>query len=339
MSYQTGTSTDLEDFCSKLSSFAQAEGWTEDEFVSGNQGHMTLHHSSLGTYVSFYWDLDGSIGNGGIGQLGLVHSTGHTAGKAWNDEQPGAVHTVTGSSMVNWDDLDEHQCLNEMGAGPYTAHHFFSGSTYIHAVIEYAPGEFRHLSFGIVNKFGSWAGGEFLAGTYWSQSNTTVDNPQDNAHSVLFDGQSSNTNRAATMRLEGLPNQPGSSKWGLVKDPEFGFTTTDVDGEDMMLLGGDIRSGPYGGHFGFFPTSPSQGFVPLLPIPVWYVDETVSPENIYYLGEMPGVRTVNIANFSPGEEITLGSDTFKIFPWVRKSENDNTDTDESDHGGLAYLKA
>ena len=44
------------------------------------------------------------------------------------------------------------------------AYHLFSSGDFIHVVIEEMPGRFRHLSFGLINKYGAFAGGQYLTG-------------------------------------------------------------------------------------------------------------------------------------------------------------------------------
>jgi hypothetical protein len=55
-------------------------------------------------------------------------------------------------------------------------------------------------------------------------------------------------------------------------------------------------------------------------------DEFLSP-----IGSMNGFRTLNIVNFEAGDEFTLGSDTWKVFPWYSKGS-------KCKNRGVAYLK-
>lgn len=40
--------------------------------------------------------------------------------------------------------------------------------------------------------------------------------------------------------------------------------------------------------------------------------------NYHPLGQLPGIRYMDMTNYLPGNEFTLGSDTWKVFPWYNK---------------------
>lgn len=54
------------------------------------------------------------------------------------------------------------------------------------------------------------------------------------------------------------------------------------------------------------------------------------------------MRYLNIANFAPGQEITIGTDTWKVFPMLRKGVgtggNPAGDIPYSDNHGYAFKK-
>ena len=47
---------------------------------------------------------------------------------------------------------------------------------------------------------------------------------------------------------------------------------------------------------------------------------------------------LNIRNLSPGDEITIGAGTWKVFPWIRKQFNQDGVNEESWNAGVAYKK-
>ncbi|WP_186275266.1 hypothetical protein [Burkholderia gladioli] len=54
------------------------------------------------------------------------------------------------------------------------AYHLFSNGDFVHVVIEETPGRFRHLSFGFINKYGAFAGGQYLTAGCPVESFTTT---------------------------------------------------------------------------------------------------------------------------------------------------------------------
>ena len=57
---------------------------------------------------------------------------------------------------------------------------------------------------------------------------------------------------------------------------------------------------------------------------------------VYYLGNVPDIRGVDILNFSPGQEVTIGSDVWIIFPSSRRTED--SIINRSFYQGVAYRK-
>ena len=67
----------------------------------------------------------------------------------------------------------------------------------------------------------------------------------------------------------------------------------------------------------------TTGGVPLDSFPLFYKATTSDTSQHVCLGIYPGVRLVNMADFTPGQEITLASDTWTVFPLVAKGDFDN----------------
>lgn len=78
-----------------------------------------------------------------------------------------------------------------------------------------------------------------------------------------------------------------------------------------------------------------NGFINLLPIQLWAYSEQVSPtpDRLRYMGEHPDVRGVILDGIVPGEELTVGSNTWVCFPVVEKVESGGTR-----YRGVAYRK-
>jgi len=81
------------------------------------------------------------------------------------------------------------------------------------------------------------------------------------------------------------------------------------------------------------------------PLQTPYVQVSTDGVHVPY-GTPPNVRYINMEFFEAGDELTIGSDTWKVFPVIRRGPskgymNPPTEpSDEfSDNYGIAYLKA
>lgn len=336
MAYQTGSATSIDDLIDKLVTFATGLSTTPWTLENSGLGYDWCTLSRGGCYVSFRW---GAAGTG----LAVYQSIGYGATDAQDptintgDSGNGAFTTVPTERQVNFTDGN----LNA-NPGPYTAYHFFAGEgdePYVYVVVESASGVFRHFGFGNLVKSNDFTGGEFAYGHLWSQNTSYVDSPSNTFSDFLLDMMHvSSSEDAATMHLEGLPGQGASDKWGVFSGD--GAPGNDGDGNPRVPLSGSSRSGLYGYHLSWMQMSQMSAYKLLVPIVALYRDTTTSPDTWYWLGEMPGVAIVNMANFSPGDEITVGSDTYVVFPWVRKqfTPPSGGDVEESRNAGVAYKK-
>src|SRR5690606_5388829 len=126
-------------------------------------------------------------------------------------------------------------------------------------------------------------------------------------------------------------------KWGTFAAPtSLGSNWNDRAGNLQVRFVGGAPGGAVGVVFNNLPANSGDGFVPLAGVPIFYRDVTPNPDNLYLMGWMPDVRTLNRRNFNPKDEITVGVDTWKIFPHVRKQNTG--DQNESENLGVAYKK-
>lgn len=72
-----------------------------------------------------------------------------------------------------------------------------------------------------------------------------------------------------------------------------------------------------------FSPSPLNGIGLLVPN---VVSLNVGSEFLAPIGIMPGLRFLDMTSYQPGDEFSLGPDTWKVFPWYQK-------------GGLSYQRA
>lgn len=318
MAFETGSATNMADLITKLFTFAVANGWTQDQLDTGT-GKAAMHRGNI--YVSFRWNTTTPL------NLGLYQALGYTGG---ND--PGTHPNDSGNGAVSATNatIDDERYV-DLGNGAFPSYHFFEYDTYIHIVVERTTDIFRHFGFGSITKFGDWTGGEYCYGMH-QQSGS----PIDAASCYLADGLMStagNRERSSTLHAEGLPGQSGSSKWGEIS----GFSSApsnDTAGNSRILVNGGFRGSPVARQFGLFAAGNSSGLIPTYPIALWY--QRLATSDVYFLGTLPDVRGVNIGLFVAKQEITIGSDTWIIFPAALKTTT--SVTDRTRHMGIAYKK-
>lgn len=337
MAYQTGSATDLGDLLSTLDTFLVANGWTQDDFDDGasvaSQGFAQWNKNSM--HIGMKWvanspnnlSLHQALGNGGA-----VFPGAHT------DDSGNGYNAAFGSDAQ----LDDERCVNDIGDGPFLSYHFFENDAspaYVHVVVEIESETYRHFGWGEMSKFNDWTGGEYCYGHFAFES-TNADAVETTATVFcdgLFNSTGTTARRAATIHAEGLPMQGGSEKWLIAIGGATALDSadrTDSAGETKRVVFGGARSGPVAHALGQGRSDVSTGHVPLVPMSLFVRDFT--NDYVYYLGELPDVRHVDMRNFSAAQEVTIGSDTWVLFPQVRRTETNVVG--RTFYSGFAYKK-
>lgn len=325
MAYESSTYNNQEDLMVKLHTFAVAGGtdgtWTNDD-LDTTDDEMAISKGTV--FVQFAWD--------NTDHIWVFQSTSH------DGSAPGSNPGDSGNGV---DGNANTRKIGDIGNGSGT-YWFFSNATgasenYIHVVIEYTPGFFRHFGFGDLVKIGDWTGGAYAYGMTWDQLSSNIDLPNSSGHTWLLDTIANTVAECATIRMEGFQGEPSaSSKWGVIG----GSTSVgnDGDGVGRTPCFGGSRGGPYVRSFGMFRGSALTGAVPGCPNVVVYRNLTPSPDRWFFMGYQPDVRIANIKHFVPKQEYTFGSETWVPFPMVAKSWASNPDVEQSGNGGVFYKK-
>lgn len=310
----------MPDLLTKLSTFAVAEGWTEDDYDPSVTHNLQIHKNSV--YVQFKWDTT-------TGNVAVFHSLGYTGGNvagAQDDDSGNGDNTVPVST---------ERMISGIGNGPYEAYHFFSNDDNLHMALEFLPGRYRHFSCGMLVKVGDWTGGEYCAAHHWLA--TASDSLTDSRHSLLFDGRNTQDPQfGATIHVEDLPEQDPASLWGVVSGANTNAPGDDSDARPRVNLIGGLREGFWQNSMGPLEANPANGFIPMFPITV-HQRKIAVPEVWRLLGYLPEIKFINISMMAPGQEFTLDGDTWKVFPWVRKNEL-QVGQEGSGNMGVAFLK-
>ncbi len=287
MAYQETTGSSPEDIINKIASFASALGWTiETNNLAGSVRTLVLQKA--GDHVRLWCNTT------------EIYITGHVGydGELTYDQQPGYAGRYAQANL---------------GAGPYTAVFLFGGmepSDHVHVVIELAGGVFRHITFGEINKLGNWNGGTFFDATLWDQSADGTYRWTQKS-SPIFDIGTTSARRGA-LRCD-VPGEQSSPSWAGF---DYGASFHTRTG----LFRGD--SSQYYSNASFLMTQvydrndpPFSGQITLGTIRA----DVIRSGGFYSpVGTFPNVRYLNMARFAPGQEITVGSDVWKVFPMCRK---------------------
>lgn len=309
MAYQLTNATSVEDLIDKIAAFAVTAGWTQrrNSLVSGVRT-VTLQKS--GDNINLW--------NPSTSELRIRGAVGYDAGAAANAQPDQAVSNG----------------VCDLGTGPFSNVFLFAADSpaeHLFAVVEIASGIFRHIAFGELVKYGTYTGGTFFDSVWWDNG-PSADSVFATSHHRLFDNGTDsqanggggvrcdvdgNTNYFAPFRAKSIYATP-------VASGGIGSSNSSTIGEQGDRLVNFIARS----------VNNLTGNTPLMPILV-----RVERADNYWsnIGEVPGIRAINMERFNPGDEFTISGDTWKVFPWVRKAFV-AADTDYSGNYAFAYLK-
>ena len=341
MGYQTGVANNIEDLLDKFRLFAIDEGWTVNRWATQLSGRA-LCIQKAGMFFNFHAGenismiINGSTSSG-RSAIRINGSDGYDGSAQW-DRQPG--HPVRTSGTTGPTGTNQGHCSVPMyfNAGPYPAYHFFSfDDKTLHCEIEVTTGRFLRFGCGALDLFNPAApgGGRYCYGVdggYPSDSETgsnTWLNPSTNGDNSaiganggtpeLYPGRladySSNNNRSgAHLRCAfgSFDNWAGSGRAG------YTFLQQEFQG-----------GGCHDGVLRDYSPDPINNIGVLLPnmFAINRGNEFLQP-----VGIVPGMRMMDMTNYLPGDEFTLGPDTWKVFPWFQKGSH------VSQQRGIALLK-
>jgi hypothetical protein len=311
MAFTTGTAIDLEGLIAAISTFVTANGWVENRRDNVNG---IIGWSKNSVFVSGRWEVGGPPAALSLHQATvLLPASGTEPGDATGDSGNGFN---TSSSHANASLRLER--FVELGDGPFPHYAIFendSGPTYVHIVVETSTDIFVHFGFGELNKAGDgWTGGEYLYGNTHDSGTELA-----TTSNWLLDGLaqsvvSTDERQQATMRITGMPNQPGGTIWGNVwgNSRTDGVQPDDSAANAKVAIQGGFRGGPFATPWGVFSADKTRGLIPMYSIACFYFDNTNN--HAYFLGWQADVRGVNIRSIAPKEEIVIGSDTWVVYP-------------------------
>jgi hypothetical protein len=328
MSYETGTATDQHNLLDKVRTFLVANGWTQNGWADDGTGKR-LHVSKGGLYFNFRSAVNervfpyayySSSGYAYVTGIALCGSTGYDGGEAW-DEQPGGP-------IFNYNSCTWGVCAKDI-SGAVPAYHLFTlGANSVCLVVEYQSGKFQYLVWGELDKSeaGTYTGGQFVAG---SRSAAAASYGGLGPTGIFgYQGYPDDTAMLAVrMDIDSITEYwwPGGNYV-----TRYGNATRLVRANGLSGALEPESASQYGLEAPLIRATPNafNGLTPLFPIPI--IAERAS-DKWSYIGRVPNTRMLNMTNYSAGDEVTFGSDTWKVFPQHSK-------TDTYPEAGLAILK-
>jgi hypothetical protein len=276
MAYQTGTVTSTSDLASVITNFAVANGWTL------NSGVL----SKGGAYIRL--------------QVISASELRIDAARNGNFSSPDISPLYSRIFNTTWPSTATYHIVA------------FSNPDTVWCTINFDVIKFQHIGFGVIEKYGTWNGGQWFHAQHTQSSkdgdvSSYIDGGESPAallvkplECALFWGGSMND--TANNYIENSPSKIQCDLRGYVWEPP---STTGVQIYMPQIVSPIHKNNPnvFNGQTVLTPFTPflkgADGY--FMPI-----------------GRIGHLRFVKLANYDPGDVITIGSEKWKVFPWYIK---------------------
>lgn len=333
--FETNSVISVADLISQLNTFLTTGGggnpaWTADRHVpASGEFAISKDQGSLAVEVAFQWDTT-TPDVLGIYQYNSTLGAGNyvPGSLPWgqvNDSGNGFAGTANASLL-----LQRHIALTST---PIRYWAFASSDARVYIVVEVNTNAYAHFCFGTLLKYNDWTGGEYACGYRWLGGISSSVGVQVRNTALLDgiaqDGASFDAElQVATIRVEGIPASPTSGMWmvHLAHQAAGNSGNNWLLGQDRQAVPidriqsiGGFRSGSIMKWYGQFRGTVTQGLVSTYPI-VCINSDRNDTNAMYPMGEMVDVRGVSMRNFEARQTVTIGADTWHIFPTRTKGE-------------------
>lgn len=187
----------------------------------------------------------------------------------------------------------------------------FGGQTpepWCHMVINSTPGQYHHLYFGYLERYGVWECGAVADGTNWSDSVTQRDFWLAHANHMLFSGlNSDNRTHGGGLILEGVNVTANVGRFtdytSIAPLARLRGGFADEDNRRLITPGMPLHNAA----------------APMAPV---MVRADFERDGFWVpVGAVPGVRMIHIDDLNPEQVITFGSNDWQVFPLADKNRN------------------
>ena len=316
MGYSTGISSSPQNLVEAIYTFAGTEGWTQVRNNGAGDGTGNNQHSIRDPLSNFQVNMvgDNTSASAHIRVQPSIGDSGSSATEFY--DHPGSPDdTGVNGTFVRCGQYDTPAGAAQGFEGTSVGYQLFGGSDsagrkYIHVVVEGVTNTYWHLHFGHIERAGtlSGAGGAYVTALNvneagfvfwpWQNGNINTDSAQwilDNDH---FTG--------------GPAHSTDATNWW---HQDFGHAGYQGTSQNMV---GALFSG------GLQAWNQRTPFAPCWAA-VWGA-RAITPSSTAWklIGHQPEIRLVSMDGRSPGETITLGSDTWHIIPVHRKDVRTST---------------
>jgi len=340
MSFTNQTTSSLSDFISRLDTFLDttvSPTWTtHDTNFAGGEWAARRTGTGFDIAIATQWDTATPLSLAIYQWKNAAYNSGNDPWAQTDDSGNGATSTSEAT-------IDDNR--NVILTNTPVQFWCFEDNDYFHVVVETALGTYVHFGAGQLRKFGDWTGGEYVYG-HRQQGAISANVSVLTGSTMLLDGLSqdggaptpSNMEEfAATVACENLPGQATNGMYAV----HMGNQASGNLGNDRQAVPvarehfiWGMRGGPYARLLSRFDGSDLSGHLPMYPIVSAYwrrgTNDVYGP-----MGYMRDVRGVSMRNYVGGDQVTVGSDTWFLFPsrtkWISGAH-----TGLSDFQGIAY---
>lgn len=303
MAFETGVSTSPSNLLALLNTRLSTDGWTivrnNGLAESGSSLQLSVSdpaatETNQFNFVAFdtpvatsRWEFQLATGDGGASVNFYNHTgTPNSSGSNGTFTRFGHTHASTADQGFS---------------GTSIAYFFFSGANpsgdrYCHIVLEGTAGVYWHAMFGTIEKAGAFTGGQYTAASLTQHTVSGLHWPFQFAPSIV--------SGKPWIRFDNVFSS-GSPGW------------RELNGQFGNIGGASPVLGMFGG--GLDDQTQRTPFAPML-VPYWASETpTVGSTQYVLAGHLPDVMQCSMEGREPGETVTLGSDTWHLFPVHRKT--------------------
>ena len=339
MAYQTGSGiTTLDALLDALMDFAEANsGFTKETTITGPGGDYVTDMYVLSRTIGagpdkmYWWFLGKSGTDGEYGTYGRIEMRMQkTAPTLANRE-----NLIADSPSVEGQTALTRTFLYDKPNGTYSNYYMFGDSNGVHCAIKVSSSSnYSHVSFGVLEKYGTWTGGEYVSGNDLNvDTGYSVSSGFSNLYTQNFQlfGARDSANGTTSYLYYPYESHGDEFDWSafhmaaLTKNRR---TLPAASPSATYSVGGDM----------LHDASPSAAFNRSAMFPVYMrVYDNRSPggtQKYILVGHVSGARIINCSDIDP---TTIVDTDWMVFPQYMKSGSAFTAPVSGLHG-LAFRK-